>query len=251
MPFRPRKIWKQLVILSGILALAAGLFILLRLSVPDVRTLQKHNPRETAMMRHRREQASAKGMKYGLKYTWTSLSGISGYLVRAVVIAEDDKFYQHEGFDWQEIRNALDKDIREKRFSRGASTITQQLAKNLYLSPKKSLFRKLREALIARALDRNLKKRRILELYLNIIEWGNGIFGAEAAARFYYNKSASDLTPSEAIRMACTVPNPLRYSPPGNRSRFMRSYRISIADRMLKRGFLTQDDYDQLDFLSP
>jgi monofunctional biosynthetic peptidoglycan transglycosylase len=190
-------------------------------------------------------------MKYSLRYTWISLSGISGHLLRAVVMAEDDKFYQHEGFDWQEIRNALDKDIRDKRFSRGASTITQQLAKNLYLSPKKSLFRKLREALIARALNRNLKKRRILELYLNIIEWGNGIFGAEAASRYYFNKSAWGLTPSEAIRMACTIPNPLRYSPTGNKSRFMKSYRISIADRMLKRGYLTQEEYDQLDFLSP
>jgi len=242
---------KWLWIILSVLASAAGLSLILRLSVPDVGRLQKQNPGETAMMRHRKRQAISRGKKFNLRYRWTSLSGISSHLVRAVVMAEDDKFYQHEGFDWEEIRNAVDKDIREKRFSRGASTITQQLAKNLYLNPKKSLLRKLREALIARALDRRLRKRRILELYLNIVEWGDGVFGAEAASQFYYQKPASELTPSEAIRMACTIPNPLRYSPPGNNSRFMKSYRTGIAERMLKRGYLTQEEYDQLDFLSP
>ncbi|MBN1895959.1 monofunctional biosynthetic peptidoglycan transglycosylase [bacterium] len=244
---RGRWIW---ILLCGA-ACAAGLFLLLRLNVPDVGMLQKQNPGQTAMMRYRKKQASSQGKKFNLRHRWVPLSAISRYLARAVVIAEDDKFYQHEGFDWEEIWNAVDRNIRKKRFSRGASTITQQLAKNLYLSPEKSLLRKLREALIARDLDRKLRKRRILELYLNIVEWGDGIFGAEAAAQYYYNKPAAGLTPSEAIRMACTLPNPLRYSPPGDRSRFMKSYRSSIAERMLKRGFLTREEYDQLDFLSP
>ena len=144
---------------------------------------------------------------------WVPLSRISPHLQRAVIVAEDASFYRHRGFDWQSIRDAATRNWDGGELRRGGSTITQQLAKNLYLSPEKNFVRKIHEALITRALEDRLTKRRILELYLNVVEWGHGIYGAEAAARHHFGKSALDLSPAEAALLAGILPSPRRYDP--------------------------------------
>jgi monofunctional biosynthetic peptidoglycan transglycosylase len=161
--------------------------------------------------------------------------------VNAVVIAEDDKFWRHEGFDFEALRKAIEKDIKAGRLKYGGSTITQQLVKNLYLSPSKNPLRKLKEAVLAWRLERELSKRRILELYLNVAEWGEGIFGIEAASRHYYGKPASALDPEEAARLASVLPNPRRYSPVGQ-SRYVENRARIINYIMLKRGIVEPEE---------
>ena len=139
---------------------------------------------------------------------WTKYSRISPQLTRAVLVAEDDAFWQHEGVDFVQLQESLEVDWARGRLLRGGSTITQQLAKNLYLSPSKNPVRKLRELLIARRLEAELPKSRILELYLNVIEWGDGIYGAEAAARTYFHTSAAALGPAQAAQLAASIVNP-------------------------------------------
>ena len=141
------------------------------------------------------------------------MSRIAPELQRAVIAAEDASFFVHEGFDWEGIRDAALYNLEAGELKRGGSTITQQLAKNLYLSSERSLFRKAREALITRSLEHQLTKTRILELYLNVAEWGRGVYGAEAAARHHFGKSASDLTADESAWLAAILPSPLRYDP--------------------------------------
>lgn len=212
-------------------------------TTPDVAWLQESYPTETAMMRYREEQARREGRPVRRLWVWVPLSRISPYLIQAVLIAEDDKFFRHEGFDWESMRKALETNLRRRRIVFGGSTITQQLAKNLFLSPERSLVRKLREAAIAYKLERTLSKKRILELYLNVVEWGPGIYGAEAAARTYFHKPASELRLSEAIRLASVLPNPHRFSPlDDTRRRLLRKRRI-IARRMLQRGWIDEPTY--------
>jgi len=141
------------------------------------------------------------------------LGRISPNLQRAVIVSEDASFYRHRGFDWQGIRDAATRNLDRGELQRGGSTITQQLAKNLYLSSEKNLMRKIHEALITRALEERLTKKRILELYLNVVEWGRGIYGAEAAARHHFGKSARDLSPAEAALLAAILPSPRRHDP--------------------------------------
>jgi monofunctional biosynthetic peptidoglycan transglycosylase len=138
---------------------------------------------------------------------------VSPHLQRAVIVAEDASFYHHHGFDWAGIRGAASRNWDRGELRRGGSTITQQLAKNLYLSPEKNYLRKVHEAVITRVLEKRLSKRRILELYLNVVEWGRGIYGAEAAARHHFGKSAQDLEPAEAALLAAILPSPRRYDP--------------------------------------
>lgn len=146
-----------------------------------------------------------------LRYRWTPIKQVSPYLRQAVVLAEDDRFFEHNGYDWEAIKKAAEIDWKKKRFARGASTITQQLARNLYLSPAKNPLRKIKEFLIALKLERELPKERILELYLNVVEWGNGVYGAEAAARHYFGGSAASLGKHEAAFLAAILPKPRFY----------------------------------------
>lgn len=222
------------VLLAALLVLLAVLSIVVHaLLVPDVSGLVKTNPKSTAFMRHRQAQWAEQGKKVKIRQKWVSLKKISPNLVKAVLIGEDDKFYQHEGFDFEAIGDALERNLEEGRFAAGASTITQQLAKNLFLSPDKSLVRKLREAVLVWRMEQALSKKRILEIYLNVAEWGPGLFGAEAASRRYFGKSASSLTPGEASRLAAVLPNPLRYSPV-KRSKYV-AYRSKVILRRLLR----------------
>ena len=171
-------------------------------SIPDTARLAGENPTSTAFIDLRRADAEAAGKPLPLHWQWRPLASISRYLRAAVVYAEDYNFYRHDGVDWHALEHAVAADWNKGAMAVGGSTITQQLAKNLYLSPRRSLVRKLREILIAFSLEDHLTKQRILEIYLNVVEWGDGVFGAEAAARRWFHRSAHDLTPSEAIRLA-------------------------------------------------
>lgn len=169
------------------------------------------DPGSTAFMDARLAQLRETTPEARLRQQWVDYAAISPHLKRAILAAEDAKFLEHEGFDWEGMQNALEKNLRRGRVVAGGSTISQQLAKNLFLSGERSFLRKGQEALITLMLEGVLPKRRILELYLNLIEWGDGVFGAEAAARHYFGISAARLSPSQAAWMAAIVPNPRYY----------------------------------------
>lgn len=216
-----------LVACVGGFAYAAYLF----LTMPDVRALRTTNPATTAFIELRAREARARGEKPRRVQSWVPYARISPELTRAVLVTEDAAFWQHEGIDFEQIRESLEANLKQGTFARGASTITQQLAKNLYLSPSKNPFRKLRELLITRRLEAELTKRRILEIYLNVIEWGDGIYGAEAASRTYFNKPAADLSAEEAALLAGAIFNP-RVLNPGRPSPGLVRRQHMILQRM-------------------
>jgi len=197
-------------------------------------------------MKYRESEWKEKGKKVKIRQMWVSLSHISPYLTKAVLIAEDDKFWHHEGFDFEAIEKAVEKNIKAGRFKAGGSTLSQQLAKNLYLTPAKTPIRKIREAILTWRIERGLSKKRILELYLNVVEWGEGIFGIEAASHHYYNKSASVLGPEEAARLASVLPNPRKYSPIGT-SRYVENRSRIIYNIMVKRGIVIPEYEDMIE----
>ena len=220
---------KAFLIIGLCLPVGAVLFLWL-LAMPDVSVLRAANPTVTALMEARQAQAEAQGHTIGRHWMWVPLSRISPYLHQAVVAGEDASFFAHEGFDWEGIKDAALYNLEAGEFKRGGSTITQQLAKNLYLSSERSLLRKVREALITRSLEQHLTKERILELYLNVAEWGQGIYGAEAAARHHFNKSSRHLTADEAAWLVAMLPSPRRYDPMRKTTFLSRRH-----DRILKR----------------
>jgi monofunctional biosynthetic peptidoglycan transglycosylase len=181
----------------------------------QVLILRWHNPQVTAWMRMRARQARAEGKTLVIRHTWIPLSKIAPFMRMAVVAAEDDNFYQHHGFDWDAMRKARELNEKKERIKRGGSTITQQLAKNLYLSPSRSYWRKAREAMITVFMELLLSKDRILELYLNSIEFGPGVFGIEEAARTRFGVSASQLSLYQCCQLAAIIPSPLRYKTGG------------------------------------
>jgi monofunctional biosynthetic peptidoglycan transglycosylase len=217
--------------------LAATLGIVYLALMPDISRLKKNNPPKTAFMEYREKEWKEKGRKVQIRQVWVPFSRISPYLVRAVLIAEDDKFWSHEGFDYEGIKQAVERDLQSGKLKFGGSTISQQLARNLYLSPAKSFWRKIREALITWRMEQVLSKKRILELYLNVAEWGDGIFGAEAASRHYFEKPASELSPREAARLAVVLPSPKKLNPAGSQ-RYVDSRAEVIYSIMLKRGIV-------------
>ena len=195
---------------AGVLLVAALSAWVLWRSLPDVASLATRAPASTALMEQRRAEAAREGKAFRPDYRPVSLDRISPRLARAVVASEDASFFGHAGFDWDEIRNAAGQNWKAGRTVRGASTITQQLAKNLWLGTERSYLRKAREALLAVKLERSLPKRRILTLYLDVAEWGNGVFGAEAAARRWFDTSARDLSAAQAATLAAMLPAPRR-----------------------------------------
>lgn len=203
----------------AVVAFAFGYLAYVYLTLPDVRPLARQNPTSTAFMELRQREAATAGRTLTIRHRWIGYGQISPHLRRAVVVTEDAAFFDHDGIDLDEIKASLERNWEEGRFARGASTITQQLAKNLYLSPSRNPVRKLRELFITRRLEASLTKRRILEIYLNVIEWGDGIFGCEAAARAYFGKSAAALSREEAALMAGAIINPreLRVDRPNRR----------------------------------
>lgn len=202
---------RGLTLLVGLPAGGVALYWLA--TIPDVSGLATTNPSSTALMETRMAEAREQDRSDQPDWTWVPLSYISPYLQRAVIVAEDASFYQHKGFDWEGIKDAAVRNFEQGKLQRGGSTITQQLAKNLYLSSEKNLLRKITEALITYELEQRLPKRRILEIYLNVAEWGQGVYGAEAAARHHFVKSAKDLTSTEAALLAAILPAPQQHDP--------------------------------------
>jgi monofunctional biosynthetic peptidoglycan transglycosylase len=178
-----------------------------------VRELARSNPGETSLMRQRAAEAERDGRKPSRDQRWVSLDRVSRHLLHALIASEDAGFFDHGGLDWQALRESLATNWERGRFARGGSTVTQQLAKNLFFTTDKNLLRKAREVIVARWLERDLSKKRILELYVNVIEWGRGLYGCEAAARHYYGRSCASLGPEQAAGLAAMVPNPRRLNP--------------------------------------
>jgi monofunctional biosynthetic peptidoglycan transglycosylase len=210
-------------------ALVALALLWLGLRSAQVLRYRYEPPRETAFMAYRLDEARATGRALEVRYTWVPYARIAQPLKRAMIAAEDAKFVDHEGFDWDGIQHALEKNQRRGRVVAGGSTITQQLAKNLFLSPEKSYWRKAEEAIITVLLEALLPKARIFELYLNVIEWGNGVFGAEAAARHYFGVSAAQLSAEQAARLAAMAPNPRFYERNRGAPGLMRKIGIILA----------------------
>src|SRR5256714_14151036 len=227
---------------SGILV---GRFNFEAATVPAVATLQNENPATTSMIETRIREAERNGVQPKRVQIWTPLEKISPQLQRAVLAGEDTNFATHHGFDYEAIQRAwdqaqkdADKEAKQEGendswlpnmpdFKRGASTISQQLAKNLYLSNERSFMRKGQEAVITYFMERSLTKRRILELYLNVIEWGDGIYGAEAAAQYYFHKPAANLNPREGAFLSAMIPNPRTvFNPQVNPKRVARRQRV-------------------------
>lgn len=225
-------------ILKVVVAAAAiGFFYLayVYLTLPDVRALATTNPTTTAFMELRVREARADGReKFQIRHRWVPYGQISSLLTRAVLVTEDAGFYDHDGIDLVELKASLEKNWEEGQFARGGSTITQQLAKNLYLSPTRNPMRKVTELLIARRLEAALTKRRIFEIYLNMIEWGDGIFGCEAASRAYFGKSCASLGPDEAALLAGAIINPRVHSPAKPTRRLLRRQQIILRKMRIK-----------------
>lgn len=214
--------------LGATIAVAFAALCYAWLTLPDVRPLVKSNPSTTAFMQLREGEAHDSGKPARHEQRWVSYNRISPQLKRAVLVAEDAAFWQHEGVDFSELQKSIETDWARGQLVRGASTITQQLAKNLYLSPTRSPLRKLRELIIARRLEAELPKSRILELYLNVIEWGDGVYGIEAAAREYFHTSAASLGAEESALLAGAIVNPRLLNPARPTARLRRRQQIIL-----------------------
>lgn len=210
----------------------------LYLTLPDVRGLRTTSPSTTAFIELRARQERANGLEPRRIQRWVSYRRISPHLKRAVLVAEDSAFWQHDGVDYDQLKESMEVNLERGEFVRGASTITQQLAKNLYLSPSRNPLRKARELFIARRLEAELSKARIFEIYLNVIEWGDGVWGAEAAAQRYFGVPASALTREQASLLAAGIINPRELNPSRGGSRLRRRQQMILA-RMSKADPLT------------
>jgi monofunctional glycosyltransferase len=229
--------------LGAALALALALAAWVWSGLPGraaVAALAERNPGRTRLMQQREEEARARGRVARVRQTSVPLSAVSRHLIHAVLASEDQKFFGHAGVDWTAIQDSLQKDVGKRRFARGGSTITQQLAKNLYFGSAKTPLRKLRELVVARWLEDDLTKPRILSLYLNVIEWGDGVYGCEEAARRWYGKPAAALTEKEAAGLAAMIPNPRRLNPEASAARHERATR-RVLWLMAKAGYLGRD----------
>jgi monofunctional biosynthetic peptidoglycan transglycosylase len=232
---------KKLFISSVVLSLLVAAAYYFYLSLPDITPLKRRNPQTTALIELRDGEYRKNGERPPRRQVWIPYSAISEHLKKAILISEDAAFFSHKGIDVDELHAALKKDWETLSFNRGASTITMQLARNLYLSPSKNPLRKLKEMVIARQLEQGLSKQRIFELYLNVIEWGKNVYGAEAAARTYFAKSAADLDPLEAATLAAMLP-----SPRGAKERSLLNRRNRILTRLATAGYLKNEEYRRL-----
>ncbi len=239
--------WAKTHKLKAFFSLLGIFFLFELLTIPwlSVANLRTENPTETALMRQRLREAERDDKQLVIKQKWIPISRLPRHLINAVVVAEDGTFWEHGGFDWYEFQQSLKKNWERKRAVRGASTITQQLAKNLYLSTSKDPIRKLKEWLITVLLEKNLDKERILEIYLNVIEWGRGVFGIDAAAQTFFGRSASSLTYEQALRLAAVIPSPLKHKPT-DYSRWVMYRRKVVAQRMLGRKYYEAEPVDDL-----
>jgi monofunctional biosynthetic peptidoglycan transglycosylase len=231
---------KKRLVLGLVLVMAAIVFALTgyqAVTWPDVRGLGSSNPKTTAFIERYRNRAETADRTVEPSWRWMPYDSISPHLKRAVLVAEDIGFFSHGGFEMHEIKQAIRDAVTGERSLRGASTITQQLAKNLWLTPSRNPFRKLKEAVLTYQLEQRLSKKRILELYLNVVEFGPGVYGAEAASRHYFGKPAAVLGVAEAAQLAAALPRPGRWNPTSE-SRSYRQYSATIEERMGQAEFL-------------
>lgn len=239
MPFRRlRRGCARLFVLLLLLG-AAAVALHWAATWPDVARLATENPRSTAFIDRWRDRQRDRGRSDTPSWTWVPYGRISSHLKRAVLVGEDINFFTHHGFDTAEIHHALGAAWEERRLPRGASTITQQVAKNLWLSPSWNPLRKLREALLAHQLEEHLTKRRILEIYLNVAEFGPGVYGAEAAARRYFGMPAAELDAERAAQLAAGLPRPSRWHPGSTSRAYQRRVR-TLLRRMAQAEFLAR-----------
>ena len=207
-------------------------------ALPDVSVLKKKNPQSSALMEIREEEYKHKGIRAPRQQIWVPYSMISEHLKKAVLLSEDAAFFSHKGVDVNELKEALKKDWETGSFKRGGSTITMQLAKNLYLSPSKNPLRKAKEIIIAWQLEQALPKQRIFEIYLNVVEWGRNVYGAEAASRHYFGKSAANLNELEAATLAALLPGPRN-----SREKSLVYRRNIILGRLARVGYISEGHY--------
>ncbi len=230
---------KRLSILIVLIAVAWLAYELI--AFPDVADLARNPPETTAFMERRKKELRRLGKDDSIDYRWVSYGRISPSLRRAVLVAEDNQFYEHEGVDVEAMKEAVKRDWKRRKLTHGGSTITQQLAKNLYLSPSRNPIRKVREYFIARSLEKHLSKKRILEIYLNVVEMGERVYGAEAAARHYFGVSAAGLSPGQAALLAGCLPNP-RVMNPADPNKRLRARQRMILSRMKRWGYLVEKE---------
>jgi len=225
---------------SLLLAALAGALFYFYHSLPDVAVLQRKNPAGSALIELRAAEYKKKGIRAARQQIWVPYGSVSEHLKKAILLGEDAAFFSHQGVDLNELREAFKKDLETGSFKRGGSTITMQLAKNLYLNPSKNPLRKAKEIIIAWQLERTLSKRRIFEIYLNVVEWGRHIYGAEAAARHYFGKSAAALDILEAATLAALLP-----SPRSSQEKSLLYRRNVILDRLARVGYLSNVEHER------
>ena len=231
---------KKVFYSSLFITLLAAVGFYLYITLPDVNALKQKNPKSTALMELRDAEYQKKKIAGQRQHIWVAYGAISEHLKKAVLVSEDAAFFSHKGVDMNELKAALKKDWETMSFNRGGSTITMQLAKNLYLSPSKNPLRKLKEIVIARQLEQALAKRRIFEIYLNVVEWGRNIYGIEAAARHYFGKSAAALDPLESATLAALLP-----SPRNSKDRSILNRRNLILSRLSSVGYLSNEEFQR------
>jgi len=231
---------KRVLLKSLFVSLFVGLCFYFYYSLPNVSLLKQQNPRTSALMELRTEEYRQKKIRAPRRQVWVAYDAISEDLKKAILVNEDAAFFSHKGVDLEELKAALKKDWETMSFNRGGSTITMQLAKNLYLNPSKNPGRKIKEIVIAWQLEQTLSKRRIFEIYLNIVEWGRNVYGAEAAARFYFGKSAAALDPLEAATLAALLP-----SPRVSKERNVLARRNLILGRLVSVGYISNEEYQR------
>jgi monofunctional biosynthetic peptidoglycan transglycosylase len=231
-------VWLPASLVLVVCAIGLSIYI----GLPDVRELQTRNPSTSALIEYRARQARQSNKIFDIRQHWVDFETIPQLLKDTVRISEDAAFYQHSGVDFTELKEAIKKNWEKGKYARGGSTITEQLAKNLYLSTHKSILRKIKEYFIAKRLENRLSKDRIFHLYLNIIELGPGIFGVQAASRYYFNKSVSKLDLEEIVRLTAVIPRPLSIDPRGE-SRWLRWKATWILDTLKRYQYIREDEY--------
>jgi len=211
---------------------------------PDVRWLKTENPKTTSIIVYREKVKRTSNMQMDRNWEWVPIHKISNYLIHSVIISEDQKYFEHKGFDWSSMWEAMIENLKNMDTLKGGSTITQQVAKNIFLEPSRSLLRKIREATIAYKLEKFLDKTRILELYLNVIEWGDGIYGVEAASKYYFKKPSNELNLIDSLRLSSVIPNPHKYSPLDISDRYLKERIKHVSKKLLKKSWISQIEYD-------
>lgn len=234
----------QIIGIAILLVLVIGGFYFY-LGLPEVSDLKNKNPRSTSLMVQRYREAKKSNKTFRIRQKWIDFEAMPKLLRETVRVTEDASFYQHKGIDFEELKAAIKKNWQKGEYARGASTITQQLAKNLYLSTEKSIIRKVKELLITLRLEKDLHKDRIFELYLNVIEWGPGIFGVEMAAEHYFNKAVGQLTLEEIVRLVAVIPQPLKINPTEN-SDWLKWKARWILDALRRYAYIDENQHQSV-----